>query len=84
MIDILQNSESTSDASAKLSERFGLNERQSSSVVDMQLRSLTKSHAEKIETEHNKLLATMEDLRGLLASEERVKDILKTEAREVI
>jgi len=83
VISILQSAESTTDASAQLSARFGLNERQSSSVVDMQLRSLTKSHAAKIEAEHNKLVATMDDLRGLLGSEERIREVMKAEAKEI-
>ncbi len=77
VIAIIRASASRDDAKGKLSERFGLSDRQSQAIVDMRLGSLTGLEREKLEEEYAALAAEIADLSDILAREERVIAIIR-------
>ena len=77
VIAIIRASASRDDAKGKLSERFGLSDRQSQAIVDMRLGSLTGLERDKLEEEYASLAAEIADLQDILAREERVIGIIR-------
>ncbi|HSM62019.1 MAG TPA: DNA gyrase subunit A [Longimicrobiales bacterium] len=83
VIGIIRGSSDTESASRALQERFELSERQARAILDMRLARLTGLEIDKLEAELTEVRAQIEDLRDILASEERRMTILKTELQEV-
>ena len=83
VVSIIRNSKSDEEAQEKLSNRFGLTEIQAKSILDMRLRRLTGLERDKIESELAELLAEIAELKSILASEEKVKSIIKEEMLEI-
>ena len=83
VIEIIRSSKDTETASAALQERFELTERQAKAILDMRLARLTGLEIEKLEAELAEVRATIEDLRDILASEQRRMSILKEELQEI-
>lgn len=71
--------ESYDDADKRLMERFGLSEIQAAAILAMQLRRLQGLERDKIEEELKELLALIEKLEGILASETEVLRVVKEE-----
>ncbi|MEG0035350.1 MAG: DNA topoisomerase (ATP-hydrolyzing), partial [Oscillospiraceae bacterium] len=71
--------ESYDDAKQNLMERFGLSEIQTQAIMDMQLKRLQGLEREKIIAEYKELEEKIAYYNKLLASEEMLKDVLKTE-----
>lgn len=67
------------DAEMKLMERFGLSEIQAKAIVDMRLRRLQGLEIEKIDNEYGELQIKIADLKAILADEELLLDIIKTD-----
>jgi DNA gyrase subunit A len=83
VIKVIRGSKDSETASATLQDRFELSERQARAILDMRLARLTGLEIEKLEEELADVRATIEDLRGILASEDRRMAILKGELREI-
>ena len=83
VVSIIRNSDSDEEAQNKLMNKFNLSEIQAKSILDMRLRRLTGLERDKIESELNDLLAEIEELNAILASEEKVKNIIKEEMLEI-
>jgi DNA gyrase subunit A len=83
VIRIVRESENPTTAKHALMERFGLTEIQSQAILDMRLQRLTGLEREKILEELREVLARIEELEGILASETKVLEIIKTELLEV-
>ena len=64
-------------------QKFGLSEKQAVAILDMRLRRLTGLEREKIEDEYKELLALIEDLKAILASEARQRQIIKDELEDM-
>ncbi len=62
-----------------LMERFGLSERQADYVLDTRLRQLARLEEMKIRAEQEELTAERAELEGTLASEARLKALIKQE-----
>lgn len=77
--------ESATDVIAKeqLMSKFNLDEIQAQAILDMRLRRLTGLEREKIENELLELLKTIDELRAILGSEEKVLAIIRTELLEI-
>lgn len=71
--------ESYDDADKRLMERFGLSEIQAAAILAMQLRRLQGLERDKIEEELRELLALIEKLETILASETEVLRVVKEE-----
>src|SRR5438128_1438953 len=69
---------------ARLSEgRYAFSEQQADEILNLRLYQLTGLEREKIDNEYKELLKTIEDLRDILAKEQRVFTIVKKELREL-
>jgi len=83
VIQIIKNALSDEEAKEKLMSRFGLSEIQTDAILELKLRRLTGLEREKIESELNELLKLIEELKAILASEQKVLEIIKEELLEV-
>lgn len=83
VIKIIKEAESDEVAKAKLKERFNLDEVQSDAILEMKLRRLTGLERNKIESELEDLLKAIANYKAILASEEKVLDIIKNELLEI-
>ncbi len=80
VINIIRSSKSIPEAKSRLSERFGLDDLQTQAIVQMPLGRLTGLERQKLEDELNALEAKIADYKDILASEERLLGIVKSEA----
>ncbi|MDA8685842.1 DNA gyrase subunit A [Robiginitalea sp.] len=83
VIAIIRASSNAEEAREKLIERFKLSEIQAKAIVEMRLRQLTGLEQDKLRSEYEEVLANIEDLKDILAREERRMEIIKTELLEV-
>ena len=83
VIKIIKESKADGEAKLKLMERFGLTEAQTDNILEMKLRRLTGLEREKIEEELNALRIEIERLRGILADNNKVLNIIKEEMTEI-
>ena len=83
VIKLIRGSKSDEEAKAGLMSKFGLSEIQSDAILEMKLRRLTGLERDKIENELNDLLAKIKDLKAILASDERIYGIIKSELLEI-
>ena len=63
--------------------RFGLDDIQADAILELKLRRLTGLERSKIEDELNELLALIDKLNGILASDEKIYNIIKEELLEI-
>ena len=71
--------ESYDNARENLMSRFGLDEIQAQAILDMQLKRLQGLEKEKLEAEYRELEARIAYFNELLASEEKIRGVLKDE-----
>jgi DNA gyrase subunit A len=83
VIRLIRQSPDGEAARQGLMERFSLSEAQAKAILDLRLQRLTALEREKVEAEHRELVATIADLRAILADEGRVREIVRRELREV-
>ncbi|MCB9794762.1 MAG: DNA gyrase subunit A [Alphaproteobacteria bacterium] len=83
IIALIRASATTEDARLGLMSRFEFSEIQARAILDMQLRRLTGMEREKLEEEYAELLATIERLEAILASDVLLMQVVKDELVEV-
>lgn len=83
VIRIIRGAADTATAKSNLIEQFGLSEVQADAILQMQLRRLTALEAEKIQAEHEDLLAKISDYQDILARRERIEEIIETELKHI-
>ncbi|WP_416827894.1 DNA gyrase subunit A [Ectobacillus polymachus] len=83
VIALIRSSRTADIARNGLIERFGLSEKQAQAILDMRLQRLTGLEREKIEEEYAELQQLIAELKAILASEEKVLEIIRTELLEV-
>jgi len=83
IIALIKKSPTTDVAREGLRSTYNLSERQANAILEMRLQRLTGLEREKIETEYNALLVTIEDLKDILANEPRIYRIIKEEQQEI-
>ena len=83
VIQIMRSSKNTQEAKERLMERFGLTEVQAQAIADMRLRQLTGLEREKIENEHQELVAKIAELKAILADEKLLLGVIREEIMEV-
>ena len=83
IVEIMKTSESINASKATLIERFGLTDIQAQAIVEMTLGRLTGMERQKIEDELDRLHALICELEGILADENKIKDIIKEEMLEI-
>ncbi len=83
VIELIKKSKTVNDAREGLMKKFNLSEIQATAILEMRLQRLTGLEREKIEKEYLEVIKTIENLKGILASEARQMDIIKTEALDL-
>ncbi|RVZ10706.1 DNA topoisomerase (ATP-hydrolyzing) subunit A [Helicobacter pylori] len=83
IVQLIKTSQSPETAKNALMERFSLSEIQSKAILEMRLQRLTGLERDKIKEEYQNLLELIDDLNGILKSEERLNGVVKTELLEV-
>lgn len=83
IIRVIRESETDKVAMASLQEQFKLTERQAQAILDMRLRRLTGLERDKIESEYNELIAYIEELKAILADEEKLLQLVRDELIDV-
>ena len=83
VVKIIRNASTDEEAKSKLIEKFGLDMIQAEAILELKLRRLTGLERDKIEAELSALLAEIEELKSILASEEKVLQIIKKEMLEI-
>src|SRR5438094_8961431 len=63
--------------------RYAFSEQQADEILDLRLYQLTGLEREKIDKEYKEVIQSIEDLRDILAKEQRVFTIIKKELREI-
>ena len=79
VIALIRSSSNADEARAKLIENFKLSEIQAKAIVEMRLRQLTGLEQDKLRTEYNELMKTIEDLKDILDKKDRRMQIITDE-----
>lgn len=83
VIKIIRASSNADEARQNLIDRFELSEIQAKAIVEMRLRQLTGLEQDKLRSEYDELLKTIQDYKDILASVERRMQIIKEELLEI-
>lgn len=83
VIRLIRASSNAEEARERLIEAFKLSEIQAKAIVEMRLRQLTGLEQDKLRSEYDELLKTIEDYKDILAREERRMEIIKEELEEI-
>jgi DNA gyrase subunit A len=83
VIRLIRASANADEAKAALIKAFELSEIQAKAIVEMRLRQLTGLEQDKLRTEYEELMKTIEDYEDILANKERRMRIIKEELEEV-
>ena len=83
IIAIIRASANVDIARAELIGRFDFTHVQAQAILDMRLARLTGLERDKLEAEHAQLLLTITDLKEILASEIRVREMIKGELLQI-
>ncbi|MBA3936278.1 MAG: DNA gyrase subunit A [Planctomycetes bacterium] len=84
IIRVIRAAASTDVAKAGLIGEFGFSDRQAQAILDMQLRRLTGLERDKLQTEHDDLVAAITDYKDILARDERQYAIIKADLNEMM
>ena len=83
VINIIRNSKTDEIAKSSLMSKFSLDDVQADAILEMKLRRLTGLERDKIEEELNALFIEIDRLRGILASDDKILEIIKNELLEI-
>ena len=79
VIELIKQSKTTDDARNGLMSRFGL---QANAILEMQLRRLTGLEQDKVKAEYDELVKKIAEYEEILASRQKILDIIKGELLE--
>lgn len=83
VVQIIKSANDDNEAKTKLMYKFNLSDVQSEAILELKLRRLTGLERDKIEAELEALLAEIEELKALLASEQKILEVIKKEMLEI-
>lgn len=83
VIQLIRSSRTTEAAKEGLITRFNLSDKQAQAILDMRLQRLTGLEREKIESEYAELLATIAELKAILADEQKIAGVIREELLEI-
>jgi len=83
VIALIKASANADEAREKLMKTFDLTEVQAKAIVEMRLRQLTGLEQDKLRSEYDELMKTIEDLKDILDKKDRRMQIIKDELVEV-
>lgn len=79
VIKTIRQAENTDTARTNLMNNFGLSQKQAQAILDLRLQRLTALEREKIQEEYLEIIKLIEYLKGILADERKVLEIIKEE-----
>ena len=82
VIELIKKSKTTDEARDGLMSRFGLDVDQSNAILEMQLRRLTGLEQDKVKAEYDELIKKIAEYESILASRQKILDIIKAELLE--
>ena len=83
VISIIRSSKTDAIAKEQLCTKFPLSERQTEAILELKLRRLTGMERDKIENDLKVTLELVEELRSILASNDRIMAIIREELLEI-
>jgi len=83
VIETIRSSRTVEIARRALCERFDLTQKQADAILDMRLQRLTGLEREKLDREYEELRAKISILRGILADETKIYQIIKDELTDI-
>ncbi|MCP8617197.1 DNA gyrase subunit A [Salirhabdus salicampi] len=83
VIALIRGSKTTEIAREGLMNQFELTEKQAQAILDMRLQRLTGLEREKIEQEYAELVKLIDELKAILADNEKVLQIIRDELIEI-
>ncbi len=83
VIATIRKSETTEEAHAALISKFKLSDKQSTAILQMQLRALAGLERKKVEDELKEKYHLIEELEALLKSDKQIRGVVKTELLEL-
>ncbi len=83
VIKIIKAAKDDEEAKLKLISSFGFDDVQVDAILEMKLRRLTGLERTKIEDELKELLKLIEELKAILASDEKIYQVIKDELLEI-
>ena len=84
IISLIKSSENATAAKEKLISKYNFTENQAKAILAMRLSSLARLEKVELEKEAKELENKISDLKGILSSEERQKDILKSRLADLV
>jgi DNA gyrase subunit A len=84
VIKLIRRSSSPKEAKEGLIERWKFTERQAQAILDLQLHRLTQMEREKILEELKELQKKIAELKEILASEKKLRQLIVVELREIV
>jgi DNA gyrase subunit A len=83
VIALIRSSATAEIAREGLMNTFSLSQEQAQAILDMRLQRLTGLEREKIENEYRELIKLIEELRAILADEQLLLGVIRTELVEI-
>ncbi|HJH34007.1 MAG TPA: DNA gyrase subunit A [Ligilactobacillus aviarius] len=83
IIDIIRKSESGDVAKDRLMNEFELSDKQAQAILDMRLVRLTGLERDKVEADYDKTMKAIADYEDILASKDRINDIIYQELLDI-
>ena len=79
VIELIRKAKNVEEANNSLISEFDLSEKQSKAILEMRLQKLTSLEVENAKKELEEVLKKIEELKGILDSEQKILDIIKEE-----
>lgn len=83
VISLIRASQTAEIAREGLRERFALSEEQAQAILDMRLQRLTGLERDKIESEYDDLQEKIKELRAILADEQLLLGVIRSELSDI-
>ncbi len=83
VIALIRKSKNPAEAKSQLIRSFEFSETQAQAILEMRLQRLTNLEREKIQEDYREILKTIERLKGILASEALILNIIREELTEL-
>jgi DNA gyrase subunit A len=83
VIELIKSAKDPNEAKQGLMDTFMLSEKQSQAILEMRLQRLTGLERDKIVAEYHDTLALIQKLKGILESDDKVREIIKEELVEI-
>ncbi|MBU4502146.1 MAG: DNA gyrase subunit A, partial [Nanoarchaeota archaeon] len=81
VIKTIKSSKDVNEAKKQLMSKFKLSDKQSQAILEMRLQKLTSLETGKINSDYDDTIKLITELKGILDSEEKIKDMIKSDLK---